>query len=57
MNISHEIKCKICCKKMEYLNSELINLPIHREGDDIGAHQHIKAINVRFYCGMQIGMQ
>ena len=51
MNIQHEvINCKVCNRPRQFLDHELINLVIHKEGDDIGSSQKVKAVNLRFYC-------
>ena len=51
MDILKETRCNVCNEKMEYLDYELIQLAIYKLGDAIGLNQHIKAVNVRFYCG------
>ena len=51
MNIEHEvINCKVCNRKRELIDHELINLVIHKEGDDIGNCQTVPAVNLRLFC-------
>jgi hypothetical protein len=43
-------KCKICNSKMEYLDHEIISLPIYHEGAVIGGQKNVPAVNINFYC-------